>query len=158
MNMSALRPLALAAVAAIGGLVLPASLAFSAIDFHADERAGAPVPRVWAAIAGADTPSVISMVSRQEAQGATDQLTPDEPYCDQSKTLTRTLAEDFAERLVQTRSKSPAGTELWGSDLMGTWTLVYQRQDGVACVIASGTGYSGAVNPALYYTQAGIAG
>lgn len=151
------RTLALAAMAAIGGLVIPASIAFSAIDFRADERAGAPVPRVWAAMAGADTPSVISMVASQPAQSQTDSLSAEEPYCDLRKPLTDTLRHDFGEHLVQTKAQGPDGTELWGSDVMGTWTLVYHRQDGVACVIASGIGYSDGANPAVFYTHAGIA-
>lgn len=155
--MSRSRSVAMAALAAIGGLMLPASIALSAIDFNADDRAGQPVPRVWAAMAGADTPSVISMIANQPAQSLVPELNPDEPYCDLRTTLTQTLSHDFGEHLVQTKSQGPDGTELWGSDLMGTWTLVYHRQDGVACVIASGTGYSDGANPAVYYTQAGIA-
>ena len=48
------------------------------------------------------------------------------------------------------------GTQLWGSDVMGTWTVVLSRPDDTQCVIASGIGYAAGENPATYLAKVGL--
>ncbi|MDD8021562.1 MAG: hypothetical protein PHX82_00430 [Paracoccaceae bacterium] len=70
------------------------------------------------------------------------------PYCDHRPALLATLSHDFGEHPV---TQSPVDThrhvELWASEVMGTWTAVYVRADGVACVINSGIGWTPTSDP-----------
>ncbi|OCX65312.1 hypothetical protein BFP70_09595 [Thioclava sp. SK-1] len=66
----------------------------------------------------------------------------DVPYCDRRAKLLNTLDHDFAEKPLAHQSlKSDRSVELWASDLMGTWTAVYTRADGISCVVSSGIGW-----------------
>ena len=47
------------------------------------------------------------------------------------------------------------GTQLWGSDMMGTWTVLLERGD-THCVIASGIGYQDGVDPGAFYAKVGL--
>lgn len=69
----------------------------------------------------------------------TDMVAGDRPYCASPAEIAGTLKHDFEETRVD--SDPAQGTELWGSALMGTWTLVAAR-GGDDCIIASGTGYA----------------
>ena len=68
---------------------------------------------------------------------------PDVPFCDHRADLLAVLDHDFAE---SPRVQHPLGdarsVELWASDVMGTWTAVYTRADGVSCVVSSGIGWT----------------
>jgi len=112
-----------------------------------------PAPRAWSAIAGSDTASVIRMAATLPAvgQAGTD------PYCDMNAEIARTLSHDFGESMIDDSRVDGADTQLWGSPVMGTWTLVLARPDKVSCIVASGVGYADNVNPAVFYTQAGLA-
>jgi hypothetical protein len=71
-----------------------------------------------------------------------------EPYCDQRGTLISTLNTDFAEK-PKVRSPLPMNrsVELFASDIMGTWTAVYTRADGISCVVSSGIDWESGDNP-----------
>lgn len=88
-----------------------------------------------------------------------DEQTADEPYCDVRPTLIKTLDHDFAE---SSKAKSPLAmersVELFASDVMGTWTAVYTRADGVACIVSSGIGWEdGADALALLHKETMVA-
>lgn len=83
----------------------------------------------------------------------------DIPYCDRRPLLLRTLSEDFAEAPVA-QSPLDAGrrVELWASDVMGTWTAVYTRADGVSCVVSSGVDWQRSTDPVALLEQEGLLG
>ncbi|AXC48894.1 hypothetical protein DRW48_03560 [Paracoccus suum] len=110
-------------------------------------------PRAWSAIAGQDAASVMAMASAL-ASGADASV--DAPYCDSNPMIAHTLSHDFGESLVDDAKVNKADTQLWGSDVMGTWTLVMARPDKTSCVIASGVGYSDTTNPDVFYHKAGL--
>lgn len=67
---------------------------------------------------------------------------PDVPFCDRRADLLTVLAHDFAESpRAQRPLEGARSVELWASDVLGTWTAVYTRADGVACVVSSGIGW-----------------
>ncbi|KEO54311.1 hypothetical protein [Thioclava pacifica] len=82
---------------------------------------------------------------------------PDVPYCDQRATLLETLDHDFAEspRVKKAVGKNRS-VELWASSVMGTWTAVYTRADGVSCVVSSGMGWEQGDNPVALLHREGI--
>ena len=80
----------------------------------------------------------------------------DQPYCAPDAEISRTLRHDFNEALVDTTGYQGMGTQLWGSDQMGTWTLVAPRADDTSCIIASGIGYAPDRGPDTFYSVAGL--
>lgn len=84
--------------------------------------------------------------------------TANQPFCDQTAEVTATLASDFAEseQSAWVEGKDMA-LQLWGSDMMGTWTLLHVGQDGIACVVSSGTGWSEGVTHQDILAMADIA-
>ena len=64
------------------------------------------------------------------------------------------LRSEFEEQPVTHRAD---GTQLWGSDLMGTWTVVLGRADGTQCIIASGIGYQDGTDPLAFYAKVDLA-
>ncbi len=53
--------------------------------------------------------------------------------------FTKTLADDFGERLIWIGSADPGAVmELYSSPVTGTWTLVYVLPDGNMCMVAAG--------------------
>jgi hypothetical protein len=81
------------------------------------------------------------------------------PYCDHRPELLTTLAHDFGEHPVtQAPMDDHRHVELWASEVMGTWTAVYVRADGVACVINSGVDWTPTSDPvAMLETMTGAA-
>jgi hypothetical protein len=66
-----------------------------------------------------------------------------DPLCDEKDVLTSSLANDFAEGFESVwEHPQQVSTELWASDLMGTWTLLQVQEDGLACIVASGFGWT----------------
>lgn len=80
----------------------------------------------------------------------------DQPYCASDAEIAQTLNHDFNESLVDTSGHQGMGTELWGSDQMGTWTLVAARSDDTSCIIASGIGFSTDKDADAFYRVAGL--
>lgn len=81
----------------------------------------------------------------------------DEPFCDRREKLLQTLDHDFAEH-PHLRSPLDArrSVELWASEVMGTWTAVYTRADGVACVVSSGIGWETGHDPLALLQAEGL--
>lgn len=109
-------------------------------------------PRGWPAVAGMDVNSVLEMA---KTAPVADQAGPSQPYCDQDAKVHQTLQQDFGEELV---SGGANDTQLWGSTVMGTWTVVLKREDATSCVIASGVGYADGANPRVFFVSAGLNG
>ena len=141
-QMTRIAPTALLALA----LALPAS---AAITSREDNLAA---PRGWSAMAGMDPHAVAEMA---RSLPLSDQAADDQPWCDHRAEVERTLTHDFGEEKIATAAR---GMVLWGSELMGTWTMVLDRADATSCVIASGIGYSDGTNPQVCFTKAGLNG
>jgi hypothetical protein len=109
-------------------------------------------PRGWSAVAGTDPGQLRDMAQRlpmsQSASG-------DQPWCDHKAAVESALTHDFGESKV---AAGDQGTVLWGSTLLGTWTVLYERPDATSCVIASGIGFSDSANPGLFFNRAGLSG
>ncbi|WP_045388471.1 hypothetical protein [Falsirhodobacter sp. alg1] len=72
-----------------------------------------------------------------------DQL-PTDPYCANPEMLGADLGEAYGEEVILSSSRSDGRKfDVWASDQQGTWTVSYTRPDGIACVIGSGTGWTG---------------
>lgn len=140
---------ALAAALLAAPVVVSAPEAIAATQ---GREANAANPRGWSAIAGMDPREV-----RQMAQTLplSQNATGDQPWCDHDANIETALRHDFGETRVAAGNQ---GTALWGSALMGTWTVVLERGDATSCVIASGIGYSDARNPGVFFTRAGLNG
>ena len=85
---------------------------------------------------GSDDLSVYSLMER---------VAPslDSPRCEAQAQMASILARDFSEHPVENRVIGDGlQVVLWGSTEMGTWTLVHNGDDGVACVVSSGTGWT----------------
>ncbi len=130
-------------------LAVPGAPAMAAITSQADNLAA---PRGWSAIAGMD-PSAVAELARTPP--LSDQAAGDQPWCDRQAEVERTLSHDFGEEKVATGAR---GMVLWGSELMGTWTMVLERADATSCVVASGIGYSDTTSPQVFFSKAGLNG
>lgn len=81
----------------------------------------------------------------------------DVPYCDQPARLNAVLSGDFSEsQRHQTQMPQGRSVALWASEDMGTWTAVYTRADGIACVISSGIGWQGGADPVALLRDEGL--
>ena len=136
-------PAALAALIA----VLPVTAAQSAIDTATHPEAAV---KGWTAVSGMSGPDVLHLARTLPL--ATD-ATGDQPWCAAVAEVRDALKSEFDETLVTRRAD---GTQLWGSDSMGTWTVVLTRPDQTQCVIASGIGYEDGANPLAYYAKVGL--
>ena len=98
-------------------------------------------------------PSAVAELAR--TLPLSDQAAGDQPWCDRQAEVERTLSHDFGEEKVATGAR---GMVLWGSELMGTWTMVLERADATSCVVASGIGYSDTTSPQVFFSKAGLNG
>lgn len=105
----------------------------------------------WSAMR--DVPAT-ALLERAPALPTTDMATGDQPYCADNAEISATLRGDFDEAPVDA-TRHP-GTQLWGSDRMGTWTLVTPRDDQTSCIIASGIGFDADRDVSIYYESAGL--
>ncbi|MES2665569.1 MAG: hypothetical protein V4712_05680 [Pseudomonadota bacterium] len=72
----------------------------------------------------------------------------EQPLCQGNLELAATLTNDFAEMPVaQTLTEDGLAMQLWSSTLMGTWTLVHKGDDGMSCIVSSGTGWTTQSSP-----------
>ncbi len=124
--------------------LLMAMPAYSAI------RSDQPV-QGWSAMAGVDT---ATLLDQAQDMPTSDLAVNDQPYCADNSEIHQTLQEEFNENRVDTTSHQ--GTELWGSQQMGTWTLVAPRGDQTSCIIASGIGYDTQRDVEVYYKVSGL--
>ncbi|RDW13304.1 hypothetical protein [Paracoccus thiocyanatus] len=130
-------------------LAVPALSAQAAIQSRAETLAH---PRGWSAMAGLEPRAVREIARTLPASASAPE---DQPWCERDADLENTLRHDFGETRI---ADGAQGTTLWGSDLMGTWTLVFERPDATSCVIASGIGFSDRASPQIFFTEAGIDG
>lgn len=142
-----MRPIRLALVTAFAASALSVTAAQSAVE--PAPVAGTPV-KGWTAVAGLSGPAVMELARTLPVATEAD---GDQPWCDQSDVVRSALASEFDESLVTRRAD---GTQLWGSDMMGTWTVVLDRADNTQCVIASGIGYQDGTDPATFYSKVGL--
>ena len=82
-----------------------------------------------------------------------DQAAVDQPWCAPDAEVETSLRHDFEEERVASNGRD---TALWGSALMGTWTVVLERPDATSCVIASGIGFRDGTSPDAYFTRVGL--
>lgn len=132
--------------------VLALSLAAPAMATTLSREQTQADPRGWSAVAGMDPRAVREMA---RSLPLSRNAVGDQPWCDHKAAVESTLAHDFGEEKV---AAGHEGTVLWGSALMGTWTVVYERPDATACVIASGVGFSDGANPGQFLTRVGLNG
>jgi len=67
----------------------------------------------------------------------------DAPRCEMEAVMANILQRDYAETPVEQRVVGDGlHVELWGSTEMGTWTIVHNGNDGMACVVSSGIGWT----------------
>lgn len=96
-----------------------------------------PVPELTAYAASNSSELSVYDVLAHGAQPA------DEPHCGAHISIVETLAHDFAESAVERRILADGmRVSLWASEIMGTWTMVHAGDDGISCIIASGTGWT----------------
>ncbi|MER5173114.1 hypothetical protein [Thioclava kandeliae] len=92
-----------------------------------------------------------------EIQQIGDDQVTNVPYCDQPVTLDATLNHDFAENMrMERKIGDQRSIEFWASDVMGTWTAIYNRADGVACVLSSGMDWERGDSPVAMLESAEI--
>ncbi|MDO5647026.1 hypothetical protein [Paracoccus sp. (in: a-proteobacteria)] len=107
--------------------------------------------QAWSAMSGT-TPA--ALMAQAPAMPLSDDAIDDQPYCASDAEIAMTLRHDFAENPVDTQQV--AGAELWGSDVLGTWTLVAERDNDTSCIIASGIGYQDERAVTDYYVVSGL--
>ena len=105
----------------------------------------------WSAMQGIEPAALLEDI---QTMPVSEMAVDDQPYCADDAEIAATLEQDFAEHPVDMTGVQ--GTQLWGSDQLGTWTLVAPRADQTSCIIASGIGYEGGTDVKLYYTTAGL--
>lgn len=104
----------------------------------------------WTAVAGLSGPAVIEIARKLPVARDTAE---DKPWCDHAGVVDKALRTEFDEAPVTKRAD---GTQLWGSSVMGTWTVVLARADNVQCIIASGIGYEDGTDPTTFYSKVGL--
>ena len=122
----------------------------TAIPALSATRPDQPV-QAWSAMEGVE---VAALLDQAQDLPTSDMAVGDQPYCAVDEEIQATLKHDFNEAPVDA-SRKP-GTELWGSDQMGTWTLVATRPDETSCIIASGIGFDQGKDVEVYYRTAGL--
>ncbi|WP_136648732.1 hypothetical protein [Paracoccus aeridis] len=135
--------LILAATAAVA----PVTAAHSAVE----ARGELPAVKAWSAVAGMSARQVVDLAGTLPT-GSADAGTP---WCDASAQIHGALDAEFGETLVLAKRD---GLRLWGSDEMGTWTMVFERPDGSSCIVASGIGYQDGTDPSVIFRTAGLPG
>ena len=82
----------------------------------------------------------------------------DTARCEVQAEMDIILTVDFEEKPIEKRIVGDGlHVELWGSTEMGTWTLVHDGNDGVACVISSGIGWTHESSPDQIFMNAPLA-
>lgn len=135
---------ALAATALIAAQAAPAG---ATITSRGENAAN---PRGWSAVQGMDPRAVRDMARDLPTS---DQAAVDQPWCAPDAEIETSLRHDFEEERVASNGRD---TALWGSALMGTWTVVLERPDATSCVIASGIGFRDGTSPDAYFTRVGL--
>ena len=134
-----------ALVLAAATAVAPITAAYSAVE----ARGELPSVKAWSVVAGMSARQVVDLAGSLPA-GVSDAGTP---WCDANAEIHGALDAEYGETLVVSKRD---GLRLWGSDEMGTWTMVLERADGSSCVVASGIGYHDGTDPSAIFRSAGL--
>ncbi|WP_299362335.1 hypothetical protein [uncultured Paracoccus sp.] len=126
-------------------VLFPVTAAQSAVEPPVNQ----PLVKAWSAVSGMSAQQVVDLATTLPA-GVDDAGTP---WCDATAEVTGTLQGEFGETLV---AHNNDGLHLWGSEQMGTWTMVLARPDRTSCVVASGIGYTGDASPVAIFSTAGL--
>ncbi len=105
----------------------------------------------WSAMQGIEPAALLVDI---QTMPVSELAIDDQPYCASDAEIAATLKQDFAEHPVDMTGAQ--GTQLWGSDQLGTWTLVAPRDGTTSCIIASGIGFSDDRSTQAYFTVAGL--
>ena len=82
----------------------------------------------------------------------------DAPRCEPEAMMANILQRDYAETPIETRVVGDGlHVQLWGSTEMGTWTIVHNGDDGMACVVTSGIGWTEQSTPDQVFADAPLA-
>lgn len=85
-------------------------------------------------------PPILAELDAQTRTGA--DLYATDTFCDHRDIVSASLIEDYREEMVEHAGMlGDRALELWASPEAGTWTLVYLRADGIACVADYGDGW-----------------
>lgn len=135
----------------LGRFALAGSVALlTATSAFAATRPDQPV-QGWSAMEGV---AVTALLEQAQDMPTSDMAIGDQPYCASDGEIGQTLTHDFNEQRIE--ADASTGTELWGSEQMGTWTLVATRDDQTSCIIASGIGYQNDRDAEVYYEVSGL--
>ncbi|MEZ5798656.1 MAG: hypothetical protein R3D63_14970 [Paracoccaceae bacterium] len=133
--------------------VIASGYGYATVEMNA-RAADAPAPGIQAypARSGSDDLAVYDMPGM-----APFDITS--PYCETAPTLAATLKHDFEEVPVDTSTQGDGLTMvLFASEVMGTWTLVHQGDDGMSCIVSSGTGWTASAQPEDVLAAVPVAG
>lgn len=92
--------------------------------------------------------------------GVIERVAPDlnTTRCEDQAQMNTILTVDFEEKPIEKRIVGDGlNVELWGSAKMGTWTLVHDGADGIACVVSSGIGWTPQSSPDQIFANAPLA-
>lgn len=141
-----MNPLPILALAAVAGT-------YSVATHKLEQDFAAPsyVQSISYPMSNADDISVYGLVER---------VAPamDTARCEAQAQMNTILTVDFEEKPIEKRIVGDGlHVELWGSTEMGTWTLIHDGSDGVACVISSGIGWTDESLPDQIFLNAPLA-
>ena len=141
-----MNPLPILALAAVAGT-------YSVVTYKLEQDFASPshVQSVSNPMSDTADVSVYSLVER---------VAPamDTARCEAQAQMDTILTVDFEEQPIEKRIVGDGlHVELWGSTEMGTWTLVHDGNDGVACVISSGIGWTDESSPDQIFMNAPLA-
>lgn len=96
----------------------------------------------------------VQLLERADDMPSGDMIASDAPFCASDAEIRATLRNDFNEAPIDSHGQEVA--QLWGSQQMGTWTLVAERSDQTSCIIASGIGFDPERKAEVYFETAGL--
>lgn len=127
-------------------LLFAAALALLPIQGPADPTTATPTAVAPLQI----LPPRLAELDAQTRTGA--ELDATDTFCDHRDVVAASLIEDYHEEMIDHAGMpGERALELWASAEAGTWTLVYLRADGVACVADFGDGWTpdGSTHPLI---------
>ncbi|MBN2740458.1 MAG: hypothetical protein JXR35_06100 [Rhodobacteraceae bacterium] len=151
--------------AGVLALSIPATLALASVRISINPQSETPRQTMLNGYVGSGRPMDSDSVAAPYGDlSAFDRITtfgaaqsPDVPFCDHRTEMLKVLHHDFAESpRFQKSLGSNRKVELLGSNLMGTWTALYTRADGISCVVSSGIDWKSGENPIALLHKEGI--
>jgi len=143
---------------------IPATIALASVSSSVDPQMETPRQTMLNGYVGSGRPMDSVSAIPYGDLSAFDKITtigtaqsPDAPYCDHRGEMLKVLHHDFAESpRYETSLGSNRKVELLSSNVMGTWTALYTRADGVSCVVSSGMDWKSGENPIALLHKEGI--